>query len=768
MAGVRIALRGTVQGVGFRPWVHRLAAWHGLTGRVWNDTSGVVIEAFGSAATLEAFTTALRGAPATGGDAGPAPPPAARIDDVRCESLEATPPPDFAIVHSAAGAERRVSIPADLATCAECARELHDPADRRHGYPFTNCTHCGPRYTIALDVPYDRPVTTMAPFAMCPECQREYDSPADRRFHAQPNACPACGPRLRAVDEHGRDVPGSGPLASAAAALRAGRIVAVKGLGGFHLAVDATDEAAVSRLRKRKHRDEKPFAVMVASLRQAEELADLDAAERELLGAVERPIVLLHAREDVPLAPSVAPGNPLVGVLLAYTPLHLLLLAAVGRPLVMTSANLSDEPLAYRNAEALERLRGIADLWLIHDRDIASRCDDSVARVIAGAPTVLRRARGYVPRGVPLARPVARPVLACGAHLKNAFCLAAGDTAYLGPHVGDLETEAACAHLEESIERLQRFLGIRPEIVAHDLHPDYFSTRYALARPEATKVAVQHHHAHVAATMAEHGIEGPALGVAYDGTGHGTDGTSWGGELLLVQDGTFERVATFRGFPLAGGDRAVREVWRQALALLDEAFEGDPPLDALELFRRVPASRVRSVRRMIATGLNAPLARGVGRYFDAFGALGLARPQASYEGQVALEWNLAACRGNERPYPWVVAHDLRPWELDLRPTLRRATQDLLNGVSLGSISARFHETLVALTADLVRKALAEHGPLPVVATGGCFQNPWLAGGLRDRLAPDVSLLLHREVPPGDGGIALGQVVVADAVARKSL
>ena len=380
----------------------------------------------------------------------------------------------------------------------------------------------------------------------------------------------------------------------------------------------------------------------------------------------------------------------------------------------------------------------------------------------------LRRSRGYVPRGIPLARPVARPILACGAHLKNTFCLASGDIAWLGPHVGDLETESACAGLEEAVDRMERFLGVRPEVIAHDLHPEYFSTRYALDRSEEKKLGVQHHHAHVAAAMAEHGLEGPVIGVAYDGTGHGTDGTSWGGELLLAEHDGFERLATLRSLPLAGGDRAVREVWRQALALLDDAFDGEPPLEALELFRSVPAERVRAVRRMIASDLNAPRVRGVGRYFDAFGALGLARPIATYEGQVAFQWDLAADGAEAGVYDYDIAHDVRPPEIDLRATTRAATRDLLSGVSPGIVAARFHNTLVAATDRVVRTALREHGPLPVVASGGCFQNRRLAEGLLASLADIAPLLLHRDVPPGDGGIALGQVLVADAMARKSL
>jgi hydrogenase maturation protein HypF len=604
----------------------------------------------------------------------------------------------------------------------------------------------------------------MAAFPMCADCRREYEDPLDRRFHAQPVACPACGPRVRLVDADGAPLdPEEGPLAAAARALGQGRIVAVKGLGGYHLACDATSSAAVLRLRERKRRDEKPFAVMVGSLDAAREVAALAPDEEGLLASVERPIVLVRRREGSALAPEVAPGNPLVGLLLAYTPLHHLLLEAAGRPLVMTSGNLSEEPMAAGDEEALGRLRGIADLFLAHDRAIENRCDDSVARVIAGRPTLMRRSRGYVPRPVRLARPVRRPVLACGAHLKNAFCLAAGEEAWLGPHVGDLDNLEAVRAFEEQVERLERFLGIRPEVIAHDLHPEYASTRYALARPEAPKVAVQHHHAHVAAATAEHGLSGPVLGLAWDGTGYGTDGSAWGGELLLVDGARFERLATLRPLRLPGSDEAIRQVWRVALAALDDAFDGRPPLDRLPLFDAVPARDVAVVRQMAAKGLHAPLAHGAGRWFDALGALGLGRARSTYEGQVALEWNLVAEDAPGEPYPFELEGEASLLQVDLRPMVRAAVAELMGGAAPGRVSARFHETMAEAGAALVRRALAERGGLPVVLTGGCFQNERLVEGLLRRL-PGALVLRHGEVPPGDGGVALGQAVVADATA----
>jgi hydrogenase maturation protein HypF len=692
-------------------------------------------------------------------------PPAARVADIRAERIPHETRDGFEIVESERRESRRVAIPPDLATCAECASELRDPADRRHAYPFTNCTNCGPRFTISICAPYDRSNTAMAAFRMCPECQSEYDSVEDRRFHAQPNACPVCGPMLQAVDSAGTPVKVHDVIDLAAEMLQSGLIVALKGIGGFHLACDATSALAVALLRERKRRDEKPFAVMARDVAAARQLAVLSDAELALLTSVERPIVLATRREPSPLAPDVAPGNPLVGLLLPYSPLHHLLLDRVNRPLVMTSGNASDEPIAYTNDEAYRRLGPIADLLLVHDREIVTRCDDSIVRVIGGAPTLLRRSRGFVPRPVRLARPVARPVLACGALLKNTFCLARGDEACLGPHIGDLENLDAYRSYRESISRLERFLGFEAEVIAHDLHPDYLSTQYAQARRGVTTIGVQHHHAHIASVMAEHGVDGPVIGIAYDGTGLGTDGTAWGGEILVAGYATFERAGTLRPIALAGGDMAIRQPWRTALALLDDAFGGDAPLDALPLFRQIKAGDIDVVRRMIAARLNSPLAHGAGRYFDAIGALGLGRPVAAYEGQVALEWNVAADPQERGRYRHEIVRTAPLCQIDLRPAVRDIAFELIGGEPPSRVSARFHNTLAAATVDLVRCVARKHGRLPVALSGGCFQNPRLTESIVAGLTPEYTVLLHRDVPPGDGGLALGQAVVADAIAK---
>jgi len=762
--GLRIRIEGTVQGVGMRPFVYRVARSLGLTGSVQNDARGVTILAFGPPAALERLLPRLRAEA----------PPAARLDAVESQPLAGRAPPEFTIAGSDAGGDRRVSIPPDLAPCQDCLRELDDPADRRHRYPFTNCTACGPRFTIARDVPYDRAATTMAPFRLCADCEREYRDPGDRRFHAEPNACPRCGPHawLSGPEGGGPRPPFDGEAVElAAAALREGRILALKGVGGFHLACDATSPAAVRTLRERKRREEKPLAVMVADLGAAEALAFLAPEERALLSGPERPIVLLRRRPGALLADEVAPGTPLLGLLLPCSPLHHLLLAAAGRPLVMTSGNLSEEPIAVGNAEALSRLGAIADLFLLHDRDIETRADDSVARWMGGRPLLLRRSRGYVPGPLRLPHPLERPVLACGALKKNAFCLASGGEAFLGPHIGDLENLATMESFEGAVARMERFLRLTPAVVAHDLHPEMLSTRYALERARAgglQAVAVQHHHAHVASAMAERGLEGPVLGLAWDGTGLGADGRAWGGELLLCTYASSRRLATLRPLPLPGGDQAVRQPWRLALALLADALGpdlGGLDLSRLALFREVPAAEVAVVRRMLAAGVNAPPAHGAGRWFDAVGALALARPRAHHEGQVAVALDAAADDGPAEPWPFALDRGAAVPELDLRPMARALLGELLAGAPPGRLSARFHATLAEGARALVELAAAAEGGLPVVLTGGVFQNARLSSAVTTRLEARHQVHGHSLVPAGDGGLALGQALVADAVLR---
>lgn len=752
--GRRIEIRGTVQGVGFRPFVYQAARRFGITGSVLNDSRGVLIDAFGPPELLDRFIGVLQSEA----------PPASSIRSIDCSALAGRAPAEFTIESSRESEEHRISIPADLATCADCAREIFDPADRRYRYPFTNCTNCGPRYSIVNGAPYDRPKTSMAPFTMCDDCRREYEDPSNRRFHAQPNACPQCGPRLIATDAQQQELTTNDPIDFAARAIRAGFIVALKGIGGFHIACDATSPVAVRRLRDRKRRETKPFAVMVADLRAAEEIAELSDLERRLLVSAERPIVLARQRPGA-IAEEVSGEIPLVGVFLPYTPLHHILLQDAGRPLVMTSGNPSDEPMVTDNGDAFAQLHDIADLFLVHNREIVTRVDDSVIRTIGGAPAILRRARGYVPRAIETGTEFATPVLACGAHLKNTFCIAAGNRAFVGPHIGDLENVETLQAYETAIERMQQFVHITPSVLAHDMHPDYFSTRYAQSRPGVQTIAVQHHHAHIASVMAEHHLSEPVIGIAYDGTGYGTDGTAWGGEILIADYAHYERFATLRPIALAGGDQAIHQPWRIALALLDDAFDGQPPLHAIALFRPIGRPVIEAVRRMITRQFNAPLARGAGRYFDAFGAFVLSMPEAHHEGEVAFRWNMIADADERGVYPIVIRDGVAPWEIDPRPMVKAAVDDLLAGRPAAVISARFHNTLAAATAEVARAALALRGEMPVVLSGGCFQNRRLAESVIDALRPAARVLMNRDVPPGDGGIALGQAFVADAILR---
>ena len=625
-----VRVEGTVQGVGFRPFVYALAVRLGLAGLVGNDSGGVFAEVEGPASAIGEFLAALQR------DA----PPLARIERVTTAGMAPDGMPGFSIAPSQAGGERRTLVSADTVACGDCLRELADPADRRFGYPFINCTNCGPRFTIVRDVPYDRPLTTMAGFAMCAACAAEYTDPADRRFHAQPVCCPACGPRLRLTGPDGQELAGD-PLDLAAGVLRRGQVLAVKGLGGYHLAVDATSGPAVAALRDRKHREEKPFAVLVADVAAAQELCDVDPASAELLTSSRRPIVLLPQRPGCAVASAVAPRNHQLGIMLPYTPLHHLLIARTGGPIVLTSGNSSDEPIVYRDEDMLPRLSGIADAFLTHDRAIHIRTDDSVVRAFRGQATLIRRSRGYVPEPVPLGSgPLRRPVLACGAELKSTFCLAKDGRAVLSQHIGDLENFETLRSFTEGIEHFRRLFDIIPGLVAHDLHPDYLSTKYAmgLAEDEGSGVeliGVQHHHAHIAACLADNGERGPVIGVAFDGTGYGTDGTLWGGEFLIARLAGFERAGHLAALPLPGGAAAIRQPWRMAAAYLDAAYPGgmQAGLDVEQRNERRWDNVVSMARRRI----NSPLTSSAGRLFDAAATILGVRDLISYEGQAAIE-----------------------------------------------------------------------------------------------------------------------------------
>jgi hydrogenase maturation protein HypF len=739
-----VRVEGVVQGVGFRPFVYALATGLGLTGLVGNDLDGVFAEVEGPQAAVAEFLGRLELQA----------PPLARIERVTTRALRPVRSASFVIAASESAGLRRTLVSADTATCADCLAELADPADRRHEYPFINCTNCGPRFTIVRDVPYDRPLTTMAPFAMCERCAAEYHDPADRRFHAQPTCCPACGPRL-SIDRPGDD--GSeDPLHAAAELLRHGRILAVKGLGGYHLAADAACEQAVATLRQRKHREDKPFAVMAADLAAAADLAEVDAAAAALLTSPARPIVLLPRKHDSTVAPATAPGNRQLGVMLPYTPLHHLLLAAVGRPIVLTSGNVSDEPIVYRDDEARDTLRGIADAFLTHDRAIHVRTDDSVARSFRGRPMLLRRSRGYVPEPLTVPTGFPRPVLACGAELKNTFCLARGGRAFVSQHIGDLENAETLRSFTEGIEHFRRLFDIDPQIVAHDLHPEYLSTKYALEL-DLPAEGVQHHHAHIASCLADNGEQGPVIGVAFDGTGYGTDGTIWGGEFLAAGLAGFERGGHLAPVPMPGGAAAIRQPWRMAAA-----YTGDA-----EVARRHPG-QWSAVLAMAAKGINSPLTSSAGRLFDAAAALLGVRDAINYEGQAAVELEQLADPAEAEAYPARLETGEGPFRIYGSDLLHAVMEDRTARVPVPVIAARFHHGVAALI-EAGCLLMRERYDLGTVAlSGGVFQNLLLLDAVVARLeARGFRILLHSRVPCHDGGISLGQAVVAASRAAAS-
>ena len=756
-------VEGVVQGVGFRPFVYRLANEIGLGGFILNDERGVLIEVQGGPAAVAAFFDRLeREAP-----------PLARIEAVRREQRAAVAGESgFVIAASRGTGTPETQVSPDTATCEDCLAELSDPDDRRFRYPFTNCTNCGPRFTIVTGIPYDRPLTTMAGFEMCRACRAEYDDPADRRFHAQPNACPECGPAVRLLDADGSDVGGRDPVAATATALLEGLIVAVKGIGGYHLACRADEEAAVAALRGRKHREDKPFALMAQDLAAAEELIELGPRERELLSGPQRPIVIARRRRGAPVAPSVAPGNPDLGVMLPYTPLHHLLLADCGTDLVMTSANLSDEPIAYEDGDARERLAAIADRFCVHDRPIHTRTDDSVVRAldpgVRPEPLIVRRSRGWVPEAVPIPVAAPAPVLACGAELKNTFCLARGGRAWVSHHVGDLKNYETLTAYRSGIEHLERLLELEPAIVAHDLHPDYLSTGYALDRAGVAHVGVQHHHAHLAATLAEHGVGGRAVGAIYDGTGYGPDGTVWGGELLVGDLTAYERAGLIFPVRLPGGDKAVEEPWRMACAWL-AAASGEPPERApAPLTELVDAGAWTAIAEMCRTGLASPLTTSAGRLFDAVAALCGVRAQVSYEGQAAIELEGLAAGALAEPltdaYPMPLV-DERPGPLviDARETIRAVGTDLAGGAEPGRVAARFHSAFAAATVEALARIADRDGLATAALSGGVFQNRLLLEAVVTGLAErGLRPLIPQRLPLNDGGIAYGQAAVAAA------
>jgi hydrogenase maturation protein HypF len=761
----RVRVEGTVQGVGFRPYVYRLAGELDLAGYVLNDSHGVLAEVEGDAQAVDRFITRL----------APEAPPLAVVERLQAEDRAPLHEHEFLILASPQGGVPDAAVTSDTATCDDCLGELSDPGDRRYRYPFTNCTNCGPRFTIVRGVPYDRPLTTMAGFRMCANCRAEYEDPVNRRFHAQPNACPECGPSASLIRPDGVAVPatpGEDAIRAAARALAGGAIVAVKGIGGYHLACRADDEAVVARLRARKHREDKPFALMVGSPADARRLVHLGRGDASLLTAPARPIVLCRRRAGVVVARSVAPRAPELGLMLPYSPLHHLLLADLRwltgcpLPLVMTSGNVSDEPIAFLDRDALERLAGIADLLLVHDRPIHTRTDDSVVRSIrrpgGRRPTFLRRSRGYVPGSMALPNPVERPLLACGAELKSTFCLARGDRAWVGHHIGDLENYETLRSFSDGINRFQRLFAVQPQVVAHDLHPEYLSTKYALDRTELEPLAVQHHHAHLAAVLAEHAECGPAVGAIFDGTGLGSDGTIWGGELLLGDLAGFERVGALFPVMLPGGAQAIRQPWRMACAwmLAAELIDGDggpPPA----LAGTVDAGAWQQVAEIARRGIASPVTTSMGRLFDAVAALCGICPTANYDGQAAIELEALCDPRERRSYPLDLEWRDGTLVIDPRRAVRRVAAESAAGTSPGLVARRFHNGVARATIDACAAVAARASTELIVLSGGVFQNRRLiesvAAGLERR---GLRVLAPERLPANDGAISYGQAAIA--------
>jgi hydrogenase maturation protein HypF len=750
-----ILVRGIVQGVGFRPFVFNLASRLGLAGFVRNDTGTVAIEVEGKRAALERFLQDLT-------DQAP---PLAKIDHISWESLRPTGISTFCIDSSKSTLSSDVFISPDTAPCEECLAEMLDPHNRRFRYPFLNCTNCGPRLTIIRGAPYDRPLTTMAGFAMCGLCRAEYEDPQNRRFHAQPTCCAACGPRLQILDAKGQALPVDDPLGCFVSAILDGRVGALKGLGGYHLVCDAANPAAVMALRQRKHREEKPFAVMVRDLAAACKICLLRPGESEILTSPRRPIVLLQKRLPCPVADDVAPRNDSLGVMLPYTPLHHLLMNSIASGvLVMTSGNRADEPIAYQDNEAVQRLSGIADLFLIHDRPINVRCDDSVTRIVDGIEMPVRRSRGYAPQPIALPFDCPFPILALGGQLKGTFAFGRKRQAFLSHHLGDLDNYEAYKAFARDVALYEQLLGTRPQLLVHDLHPDYATTRYAQNRAEQMRtelLAVQHHHAHMASCMAENLLNENVIGVSFDGTGFGTDGAIWGGEFLVGNYRNFQRAGHLRYIGMPGGDQAIRQPWRMAIAHLLDAH-----LECPQLAARISPSQIRTTTLMLERRLNCPVTSSVGRLFDAVASLAGVRDAVAYEGQAAVELEqLALHAPPDGAYSFEVEPSAQaiPMVVDTRPLIREVVSDVRNRVDVAVMARRFQSTLVEIVTTVCLRLRDRTRINAITLSGGVFLNKLLLSEVCIRLrGEDFRVYRHRQVPPNDGGLSLGQLAMAAA------
>jgi len=753
---LKIGIQGTVQGIGFRPFVYRLAHEKNLAGYVSNTGTGVDIEVQGDCAQLDQFVQAISANRL----------PLAHIATIQLTDVALKKENGFVINQSTSQSDKITSIPPDICTCEDCLKQLEDPEDRRYRYPFINCTHCGPRYTIIEDIPYDRPYTSMRTFVMCEDCLKEYRDPSNRRFHAQPNACPACGPRVSLQDRDQRDLAVDDPIAGAIERLKQGYILAVKGLGGFHLAVDAENSRAVKALRARKNREEKPLALMALNLDRIRGFAQVNPHEQRLLESSSRPIVLLKKKLPNALCSEIAPGNQNFGVMLPYTPLHYLLLDSDLSAVVMTSGNISQEPIAIDNPDAFKRLGAIADFFLIHNRDIYIRTDDSIVRYTADQPRMIRRSRGYAPSPVYLKKEFPQ-ILACGAEIANTVCLTKGTRAIISQHIGDLKNLESMESYAHTIAHLKRIFDIHPELVAHDLHPDYLSTRYARKQGLKT-IGVQHHHAHIVSCMTEHGADGPVIGLAFDGTGYGTDGRMWGGEVLLCRPDRFDRLAHLHYIPMPGGDAAVEEPWRMAVSYLYHAYGESLWELNLPILERIEPAKIRFILDMIKKGINCPETSSLGRLFDGVSALLDIRRKISYEGQAAIALEMALTGSGGGCYPFEVKKENETYRIFTASIIRGIVEDIHQGNPVGCISHRFHVTLIRLFAELCTHLREETECNRIVLSGGVFQNAVLLSGLSQALGDNgFEVLTHARVPTNDGGICLGQAAVAAAIHQPS-
>lgn len=755
---LKLVINGIVQGVGFRPFIYRIAQENNLKGYVLNNSHGVEIIVEGERERINAFLYEIQHNS----------PPLAHITHIHKEPSSENGFTDFTILDSKENDETATLIAPDIAVCDDCLKELFDPYDRRYLYPFINCTNCGPRYTIIDDIPYDRIHTSMKRFTMCPECQKEYDDPLDRRFHAQPNACPKCGPKIELLDDSGNKVDCSEPIAKAVEFMKAGKIVAVKGLGGFHLACDAENDEAVQTLRKRKQREEKPLAVMAKDIQTIKTFAFIEPEEEQLLRLIQRPVVLLRKKIPNTLSENVAPHNNYFGVLLPYTPLHYVLLRNTFKALVMTSGNISEEPIATDNREALERLHTIADYFLMHNRDIYIRNDDSVYRVFEKKPYPIRRSRGYVPVPVFLSKEMPS-VFGCGAELKNTICLTKGDKAFLSQHIGDMENYETLKSFDLTYNHLKDVLEIEPEIVAYDLHPDYLSSVYALELTDKKLVGVQHHHAHIVSCMAENPAvsDEEVIGISLDGTGYGLDGRIWGGEVLLASMRSFERAAHFEYVPMPGGEKVIKEPWRMGFSYLYHAYRENLFDEHKDFLRDIDTNKKYIILKLIDTGLNAPLTSSCGRLFDGVAALIGLRKTVRYEGQAAIELE------NTIPVEWKFSDnptDRYTFALDqqkeikvirLAELIKNIVHDIKRKEKKEVISYKFHNALIEMFKEICIQLRTERKIKTVVLSGGCFQNMYLLSHLKSLLEKhNFSVYSHAQVPTNDGGIALGQAVAA--------